>query len=344
MAMTEEQLRKQEEEFAAAYGEDEQKPDEQTEDAAFGIDPEPASEGDKEAVVVVADGEQLQEAAGEAAADETSKAETDAANAEAQNTGDNEVIDTAAAAPESPAVDVDKETQRLKSWEGRLKARAKELGMSLDEGGEVENAGSEALEEVADKAEAAGDTEKAAAAEQAADAVESGAMSFEQAIKALSEDFGDEFVKMIEAVAAKAAADAASKTADGKLGELGKTVEEIIAHIGDSQQRAHFEAIADAHPDFNDLKDSPEFKEFVKAYADGEKIANEGSARQVIKMLTAFKEGAKNAEQPAEKAAPTEAPVDTAAMDAAEGVRSGGLRLPEEPVESGDYAAAWSEA
>lgn len=365
--ITQEDLTKSGEEFAAAFNEEESAPNRMTEDQAFGIDVDEASEGGGaggeaiDAVVVVDDKGAMTEKVEDKVAEETAEAETDKANEAANDTG-SAPINTAAGEDDAEPRDP-KEIQQERSWRGRLEARERELAAREKALAEkmaakteaTESEGSEALEDVADAAEAAGDTEKARAAEAAAEAVESGAMTFDQAVKALAEDFGDEFVKMIEAVAAKAASDAASKTADSKLGELGSTVQEIIAHIGDSQQRAHFEAIADAHPDFADIKDKPEFKEFLASYPDGEQVAQSGSARQIIKMLTAFKDGAQTQEpakeEPAQEQAvatpqaPAAEPVDEAAMAAAEGVRSkGGMQLPEAPADSGDYAAAWAEA
>jgi len=359
--ITKEDLDKSNSEFAAAFSEEDQGPADMNEDQAFGIDPEVAegAEGEIDAVVVVDDKGAMTEKVEDQVADVTAEAEADKANAAANDTGSAPIDTAAEEGPTDP-----KEIQQERSWRGRLEARERELaarekalaekasGTAKPEDQAAE--GADALEQVADAAEAAGDLEKAEAAEAAAEAVESGAMSFDQAVKALAEDFGDEFVKMIEAVAAKAAADAATKTAEGRVGELGKTLEEVIAHIGDSQARAHFEAIADAHPDFAEIKDKPEFQEFLAGYENGEQIAKEGSARQIIKMLSAFKDGAKAEPEAtaAEEQAPGTAvatapaePVNDSALDAAEGVRSsGGMQLPDEPAASNDYAAAWAEA
>jgi hypothetical protein len=124
---------------------------------------------------------------------------------------------------------------------------------------------------------------------------------------------------------------------DAKVAQVGegvnKSVNEIIEDIVDTKAKAHFEAIADKHPDFMDVAESAEFKAYCEATPECAKVVESGSAREINKMLDAYK-----------KQAQAETQQDDPSMDAAEGVRSSGMRLPKEPSSSSDYSAAWDEA
>ena len=75
---------------------------------------------------------------------------------------------------------------------------------------------------------------------------------------------------------------------------------------------------------------------------DAERIAKGGSAEEVIELLDIFKESqAKPAAGPAQADTTGEA---QAGLEDLEGVRSGGVRLPEKPAPSSDdYAGAWEQ-
>ena len=285
-----------------------------------------ATGGEPAAVVLaVADGEQIENAEGAATADATTTSAGEDLSEE----------------PTDP-----KELQRIRSWEGRLRAREAELARKeaelakgrtemprAEESGEGgESQASEGLEQAAEQLAADGNKEGADAVEQVAEQVESGEITPAQAMKILADDFGEDFVKLIQTIAGAQAKEAASKVAQEATGQFGQTIEQVIGNIADDRERAHFEAIADAHPDFMDVTETPEFNEFIKQYPDGERIADGGTAREIVKLLSKFKE--------ANKPAPTE---PDPAIDAAQGVRSGGLRLPEAPVKAEGYEAAWDQ-
>jgi hypothetical protein len=293
------------------------------------------------------------EAAGnsDAAAAEGSPAE------EASETPSVEAMEQGGDEPTDP-----KDIQRKKSWEGRLKAeekRLKDLAAQLEAKGSASGeapaeAGAEALEQVADTTPNAA---MAQAAEDVADQVQAGEISLEDGLKQLSEDFGEGFVKLIQAVAA----DAANKAIGPKLGKLEEDTQGVIDHIRDSADRAHYQAIYDAHPDFMEVSDSPAFKEFVAAKG-AEQVVENGSAQEINKLLADFKASgetdhgdtaggapaaaagatpAQDAVVAAKEAAPA---IDQGAADAAEGVRSAGLRLPDKPVKANDdFESAWNE-
>lgn len=361
------QMTDDEKEFAAAFNEDQPATQSAAEEMAEPVDnaaeeaaelpPEPAegaapevksedggepSEGEDAAVAIVVDGDDLEEAAQQAQA-------KDSAEEAADQTGEKVAVATEGG---DDAMDMAKEIQRLKSWEGRLRAmeaKLKSAGADTEE--EQQEAVAEAIEKAADATDTPADEEKV---EQIAEQVEEGQISPEQAMRQLAEDFGDDFVRMIEAIATAKAREAGARAVDEKVGEIKGTVDEIINDITDSKAKAHFEKIADAHPDFQEVGDSEEFKIYIESLPDEQKgqaletIAN-GSARQIIRLLDGFK--AANARGGNAEPELTEAKgesivdeaVDDSAMDAAEGVRSTGMKLPDAPEKADDYASAWDQ-
>jgi hypothetical protein len=255
--------------------------------------------------------------------------------------------------------------QKFKSWQGRLKKIEAELKAKAANGGApngdvspaqaADETTAEALSEVADQAEGANPA-LADEAGQLAGQVDRGEISPEEAMKSLAEDFGEPFVRMIEAIARSSA----GKAADEKIGKVSENVEKVISHIKDSSERAHFEAIYEAHPDFLEVSKSPEFQAFVQA-SGAEAIAESGSAKEINKLLDDFQaqqaapaqeagtpaggevSPAQDAVAAADAASGGEAESDPA-LDDAEGVRSGGLRLPDEPQKGADdFVGAWNQ-
>lgn len=282
-------------------------------------------EGEPPAVaIVVADGDELRNEAEQVAADVTSEAAAEQPGQEP-------------AAPEGEEQLDPKEEQRRRSWEGRLRAREEELARreaalkgKAAEGGDEQ--ASEAIEQAAESLEQDGDVEGAQRVGDLAEKVESGEVSAKEAMATLANDYGEDFVKMIAAIAANEARTAGKQIAESATGELRQSVQSLIEDIVDDKQRSHFEMIADAHPDFNDISQTPEFEEFKKTYPDGEQIADNGSARQIVKMLSEFK-----------KTLNKEPEVENPAVAAAEGVRSAGIRIPQQPSRAEGYEEAWRE-
>jgi hypothetical protein len=348
--------------YADAFNEDHQAQPEPSEDEAFGlanpaspeeVKAEDGSDGqssDPAEVAIVIDGGDLEKQAEDAQAKQTAEEASEAhgqdnpAEEQAEGEGD-------ASEVQAPQADMEKEVQRLKSWEGRLKAmeaRLKAAGATTPE--EEKEAVGEAIEKAAESLpnEAAEDQ-----VEQMAEQVENGSISPEQAMKQLAEDFGDDFVKMIEAIAVAKAKEAGGNAANEKFGQLSQTVDSVINDIVDTKAKAHFEQIAQAHPDFQEVGGSEQFKAYVEALPEGEKeqamqtIAN-GSAKQINALLSAFKSQVPAAKEDQLTEAQGETVVDEAvsedpALDAAEGVRSTGMKLPDEPKAQGDYAGAWDD-
>lgn len=362
MATTQDNLKEDQDAYSAAFNEEDAPKQEMSEDEAFGITPEkPAEAADDAAedgadgqasdavdVAIVIDGGDLEKQAEDAAAKQTAEeaaetpAQDNAAEEAAEGEGDANQV-------KAPAADMEKEVQRLKSWEGRLKAmEAKLKAAGADTEEEQTEAVSEAIEKAADATDTPADEEKV---EQIAEQVEDGTITPEQAMRQLAEDFGDDFVKMIEAIATAKAKEAGGAAASEKFGELSKTVDEIIGDIVDTKAKSHFEQIADAHPDFNEIGASEEFKRYIEALPEGEKeqamqVVGNGSAKQIVKLLNNFKASAPAAKNEELTEAQGESIVDEVSdeqLDAAEGVRSSGMKLPEQPKAAGDYAGAWDD-
>ncbi len=276
---------------------------EEQDEANGAVDPNEAQEGE---VAPPAEGAAA-EAGVDAGADGAAGAEggeEPAPGADAAATGDS---------------DIEKERQRLKSWEGRLKAREAELKAKEQSSGDDAGA------------------DPAQAVQEAAAAVEDH-KPIDQVLSRLAEDFGQDFVDGLSALIDARASEIADKVAGEKVGEVAGTVDKIISGLTDERARTHFETIAEAHPDFMQIHDSKEFKDWIDSLGDradeARSIVESGSARQINKLLSEYKDAAKTGE---------ESHVDEAAMSAAQSVKGrAGMRLPDKPAASDDYEAAWN--
>lgn len=293
---TKEQNDQRASEYADHFNAPEQAPAEQSEDDAFGLGPETAAP------------------AGEAG---------EAAEPPAEEAGESPAAEAAeppAAAADAAAPAADPE-QRLKSWEGRLKAKQAELDAreaSMGTSNTNEEQGSLPM----DGGEESADHEAGeSAGVEAAEESDPG--------KALAEDFGADFVDQITKLVQKMISDG--------VGGVSSTVDQVIADLQNERQMNHFSAIAETHGDFMDVVESPEFAAWKAAQPDQpalQKVIDAGSAKQIVAMLTAFKQSKSGDMDGA----------DDDALDNAEGVRSGAVTLPKEPSQSQDFADAWNEA
>jgi hypothetical protein len=342
MAMTPEQAKQQEQEFSAGYAEDQQKAPEQSEDEAFGLSPEtPAQEAAEPAA------EEAKETPAQESSEQAQAAEggADGDTGNDQGTAPPEVAVAPDAADGSNVGEEPtdpKDIQRQKSWEGRLKAKEAELKAREDA-----LKGSAKPEESTAEMKADGDTPAEEAAEPAvtekleevAEQVKSGDMSTEEAMKTLSSDFGEDFVKMLNVLIEAKSGEVASKTADEKVGAVSGKLDGLIGELVDDKAKSHFESISEAHPDFMEVGESPEFKAYVDALPATEKehalnVIGSGSAGAINKLLTVYKKS---------KEAPTQEKPDESAMDAAEGVRGKAIKLPDHPDKSEGYEEAWNQ-
>lgn len=234
-----------------------------------------------------------------------------------------------------------KDIQRAKSWEGRLRAREAEL--AAREKALQDREKSIVAEEVAE-VDDDGESVEERVGEVAA-AVRAGDLSAEEALSVFSQDFGSDFSGNLTTVIRALARESAAEVADERLapiterlGSSDNAVAALIADITDDRQRRHFEVISDAHPDFIEMAEGQMMDAYLNSLNQADRqsadtVIASGSARDIIKLLDAVKKHAQPAEDPA---------ADTAA-DAAEGVRSSGLRLPEPPKIAEGYEEAWLE-
>jgi len=300
---TTENMQQDQEDFASAFNAEAPAEQEQTEDEVFGTQDE-APSGPDAAEMVPAEEET---APAIVIAVEPTATENDGATNE----------------PTDP-----KDIQRQKSWEGRLKAREAELKARED----ALKSPSEPGETQAQESTEPAVTE---AVEEAAAAVESGQMTVDQAMAALANDFGDDFTKMLGVLIETKASEIAGKTADERMGQVKGEMDGLVNELVQDKAKSHYESISDAHPDFMDVAASPEFRSYVEGLdetqqAKAMKVIESGSARQIVKLLGDYKSTLNKVDQ-------------EPAMDAAEGVRSKGMKIPEKPAQSDDYAEAWSQ-
>lgn len=327
MATTPEDSKQDQDDFAAAFAGDEPAKTEMSEDEAFGL-ADPVE--DEPEMIEVED-----ETAAEA--EDAGDAQGAAGSSDMPGTDPAIVIAIEPGAEDNAGADDEptdpKELQRQKSWEGRLKAREAEL--KAREEALSQGAPAEMSMEPGEPA----DTPVAEAVEEAAEKVESGELTVDQAMATLANDFGPEFTRMLGVLIEAKAGEIAGKTADERVSKVSSQIDGLVGEIVDDKARNHFESISEAHPDFMDVAESPEFKEYVDAMDETKRAAamqtiDSGSARNIIKLLGAYKES---------KTSDSVDPVKESSMDAAEGVRSGGLKLPVKPSISEDYAEAWDK-
>lgn len=229
--------------------------------------------------------------------------------------------------PLDEPLDIQKETQRLKSWEGRLKAREAQLKEREKTAAAAPASGTPSAEEAA------------AAVEQAAQAIADGAPS-DQVFANLQEEFGEDFAHAINALV-----DSKLAAAQEQMGGINEKVENLISALRSDRQRQHFEYIAERHPDFMAIADSEPFQAWLHTQdEDAQHTVSAGSARQVCALLEQFKAGqqAGQGTQSTKEPKPEPKPEDMAAIAVTS--RSAGLRLPAKPATADDYLSAWHEA
>lgn len=328
MATSPEKAQQDQQDFASAYNEEQSAAPQQTEDEAFGIGPEVH--------------ETLAEEVTEEAPQDASAAEAGAegqAGNDAQGSAPALVVIEPGATESGDAQEEDpKDIQRQKSWEGRLKAKEAELKAreeALNAPAETTQEPMEPGETMAEEAAEPAVTEKI---EETVEKVASGEMTADEAMASLSQDFGEDFTKMLSLLIESKASEIAGKTADERVSKVGGQLDSIVSEIVDDKSRMHYESISEAHPDFEEVAGSPEFKEYIDAMdetakASAMQVIEQGSWRQIVKLLSAFKDAGKQPEQQ-----------DESSMDAAEGVRSkGALQIPDKPSNSKAYEESWAD-
>jgi len=325
--MTPEELQQGDEEYSAAFNEDVQPPQNPGEDEVF-ASPESAENANSASEGMA---EEDGGKGGAMTVDSEVPAVAEAADAASQPPEQDE---GQADEPQDP-----KDMQRAKSWEGRLKAREAELAAreaalkAREAGGHNEAAEGETA------AEEAAETPQTEQVEQVMDQVKSGEITPEQALNTLKQDFGDEFVSLITTLVKSAADQVASE----KVSSTREEIDSLISEITNDKARAHFETIAEAHPDFAEVAESDMMKTYLDCLSEDQRaqaqnVIENGSARQIVKLLNDVKAYAdkKDVNEPMDES-------NMAAAEAAEGVRSKGISLPAKPGAQDDYEGAWEQ-
>lgn len=163
-------------------------------------------------------------------------------------------------------------------------------------------------------------------------------MEYKEAVAFLTDHFGEEFVSAVAAVAMGAGKGAV----ESSTAELMTKIDDVTNSMRDGFGMVHGEMISSVHEDYMDIAESDQFKDYIDGLPDEEKAAameviEGGTPRQVVRLLTSFKDSLKT-EQPQENQQDDK--YDTAALDAAAGVRSAGGRA---PSFGGDAVAAGGE-
>ena len=264
--------------------------------------------------------------------------------------------------PETP-----EETQRRKSWEGRLKKleeelRAREAALAEREatpqayadGGEVraddegadtvaEGAGDGTVEMHADGGEAGGiDGMIAEATELSKNPEKLNAVADEMA-----GDYGRNFIVTHMAIQMAVARKVAEELAQGYAQNFSGDLEGLVGEIQSAFSSMHKQTIADAHEDFEEVVESPEFQSWIDTMEEADKakaqsVIDGGSAGQVIKLLQRFKDFLAERDKPKEPTAK-----DIWDEDAAASVRSSSpLKIPSRAPMSDDdeYKRAFESA
>lgn len=343
MSTTLEDLNNNQAAYEAAFAEDFPAPVEMSEDEAFGIMPDvPAEDGASDGNSEHTGGD---ESAAVTLAETPETPEEEEAQAIAGTPEPGEQVEEEGEAEVAPSPE---DIQRQKSWEGRLRAREAQLAAREAElaaieaklkgeqparadGGEIE------MDDLETPTHENAESAEVEAMEDATEQLESG-KPLDAVMQSLRDDFGDDFVSAIESLVNAKAAEIAEQLVGEKVGNVSTTVQQLLADIEDRDQREHFKAIANAHPDFMELSKGEAMQSFLAGLPDDQRAAaeaviEEGDSSDVIALLDAVKEASKPQEQHA----------DDETLAAAEGVRSTGMKLPEKPVQADDYSSAWNE-
>ena len=271
-----------------------------------------------------------------------------AASASAPDDAAAGAVPAGAAAPDPAAGEAApggaKNEQQLKSWEGRLKAKEKELADKEALMASGQRAGDDQSGKTkgndTDNGDGGGDDSgnDTGSPDSAGNQKDPDGDDDSDPAAALAADFGDDFVTNITALIKQVMGKGGSDKADG----VAQTLDQLISELRTERQQNHFKAIAATHSDFIDVTNSQEFKDWINGLssedqASAKQVIDAGSADQIVALLSKYKSSLNSDDGGSSD--------DDDGSDAAESVRSTGLRLPASPSGgSDDYAAAWNEA
>ena len=294
------------------------------------------------------------------------------AEAEAEAEGDAVAEDAEEMSPE--------DVQKEKSWAGRLKAREAELAareaalaerekgpVKLADGGKVdEEAGEEdaamgdeamdaadeeaeqpeemaeggEVDDMADEAPEVSDDDFVASIRDKSVALAKDPKALAGVLREMVNDYSESFVVGLIA----AAGPLVEAMADPYVSDVESKIDGVIKSIEQAWTDRHFEAIRDAHEDFEDIAEADEFKAWADSLPEEDKAKvaetiERGSSGRIIALLTKYKDAMKSKDAPKE---PT--PEDIWAEDAAAGVKSSApvsvaARAP--ASDEDEYKTAW---
>ncbi len=308
-----------------------------TDDAAEGATETPAV-----AVVIGAPDAPAADEQGEGMTTDTEATATDPdAAAESTEAGDPAEAMEPGEAGEAGAMD-DKDAQRMRSWEGRLKKREEELSAreAALEGGEGAEATDMQTTEASEQIQAV----MARAAELR------GSPDLDQLVARFVEDFGIDTVAVLALVGAKMAGGQAQANDSGT--ELSGRIDGLVEQFKDAIQSLQYSQIKTAHEDVEEISESEGFRAWRDSLDETERAGvddaiENGTPYDVIRVLNNFKKHlADGASKDAGASGEPPMTDNSFAEDAAGAVRgSSPLRLPTRAPANPDdeYKAAWNQ-
>lgn len=175
----------------------------------------------------------------------------------------------------------EKDHQRMKSWEGRLSAEAQRRKAAEEE--------LERLQAQMAQQQAAPDADPGKQ-----DTGDEGAGSNHAVSDEFREEYGDEIADFVEQRARELAKQEAEQLIAERLAPMEQMREEM-------ERKAHFDAIAAEHPDYQEIADSEEFAAWIKGQPEYiqpamVQVIQNGTPEQINELLSSYKQ-ATNAEQ-----------------------------------------------
>lgn len=271
---------------------------------------------------------------GMATAAETPAADPDMATESAETADPAEPME-----PSEPGAMDDKDAQRMRSWEGRLKKREEELSAR-----EAALEGGEGAESTDMQSADAGEQMQAVMA-RAAEL--RGSPDLDQLVARFVEDFGLDTVAVLALVGAKMVGGQAPAADSGA--ELSGRIDGLVEQFKDAIQSLQYSQIKTAHEDVEEIAESEGFRAWRGTLDDDARTKvddaiDNGTPYDVIRVLNDYKKHVAASASPS-AAEPTT--IDNSfAEDAAGAVRgSSPLRLPTRAPANPDdeYKAAWAQ-
>jgi len=223
--------------------------------------------------------------------------------------------------------DLEKERQKTRSWEGRIRAANERAKKAEEEAEKLRQQQAKPKEEK--PSEVPGDAEE------------------ETAVKAFRDEFPD-LPKPILALVKKEILPLVRDLVKAELGKIDpvvKDVESIKKHIEVDTTSSHLKAITDAHPDWEKIVSSGDLDVFIESQPSYvrkalEQVKAAGETEEVIDMFSQYKDWKKPQTKPKE---PTPPPKDDIKDELAVPASPGGPRIPKK-VNKDDFDSAWDEA